>query len=901
MWDLQEKKVLKILKGHTAFGWSACFSPDSLRIASASGDKSVKIWSIESGVCEDTFTGHTDQVVRAVFSPDGLTVASGSYDKSIKIWDLKEKKEKFTLHGHTNCVWNMKFIKQGTHLISVSDDKTIRVWNLEKRAEEFTLLGHTSSVIGLSVSPDERFFATGSGDNLIKIWNIAERREEFSLSGHSQAIWSVCYHPSGDYIASAALDQSIKVWNVKEKREEYTINSHTDMALTVGYSPDGKYLASGAADKLVKLWIVGEGQDYTRKAGVAEIASPQRTSDDSLGINPNFQPLIPFYSVISNLKKKTYDQISANSAGMRVGPLEFTGLHYLAYLGMSKSIEMIYKEKEFIIKADALGHSPIYYSILRQHQKCTDLLLEYLIELGENEEKSMNYMTSFHSIRNDMNIIILNSSKILDRFLSVLIYPRTNTFYSGSPKSPLPLRHYSDTPMPPITDFTRSKSDDQSLSNSPLIIKTCHFPLPTAYGSESSIELLNTILDCTNDEIFRTQFIQHVIRKKWLDLIYWIYFFTLLLWVNLVLLVVMISQDPAWYTIVPVLVVNSFLMIWELVQLESIGLTYFWEIWNWVDIARVVTTFAWAVLDLFTTPPVGLLWVMLVLNILRGLTGFRAFDKTRFYIRLILQSLNDMKFFLIIFMYTTLCFGILNTAASESHNYDILTLWIIPFNLASGDTGNMNTNSNNLQYYTFCFALLVNIVLMFNMIISILGDSFDEFQLKSEIIDYREMAEAVLEIEQIKSLLDPADKYQYLSVCVNPYDDTKGGWGGKMIETNMMIKETQKNLNNRIAKSELAIGENVNSRMQLVEFKVSTVQNDVKTATSDIKIINGYCSSVDKEVKEMKTSMGNMTNGFGQIENKITMVENEMRQVKTSIVELDNKLNSIIQLLTKAE
>ena len=561
-----------------------------------------------------------------------------------------------------------------------------------------------------------------------------------------------------------------------------------------------------------------------------------------------------------------------------------------------------------------------------QHQKCTDLLLEYLISLGECEEKSMNFITSFHSIRNDLNVIILNSSKILGKFLSVLIYSRTSTFHSGTPHSSLPIRTYSDSPVPPISNFTLPKSDDQSLSSSPLIIKTSHLPLPAAHGSESSIALLNTILDCTNDEIFRTQFIQHIIRKKWIDLINWIYLFTFLVWLNLALLVVMISQEATWYTITPIIIVNLLLMIWEIVQLQSIGLGYFREIWNWVDIVRVVTTFVWASLYLFSTSTVALLWSMLVLNILRGLTGFRAFDKTRFYIRLILQSLNDMKFFLIIFMYTTLCFGILNTAASESQNYDVLTLWIIPFNLASGNADEMNTSTPNLQYYTFCFALLVNIVLMLNMIISILGNSFDEFQLKSEIIDYREMAEAVLEVEQIQSLINPIDKYEYLSVCVNPYENDTGAWGGKIIETSTIIKETQRNLETKINKCELAIEQKVNSMIDAMETKFSSVQNDLKASNSDIKVINQCCSSVDKEVKEIRASMESMSsqidNKISQIDNKIgemkesmssqidnkigemkesmrSQIDNKISELDNKISDLDNKLNSIIQMLSR--
>ena len=61
------------------------------------------------------------------------------------------------------------------------------------------------------------------------------------------------------------------------------------------------------------------------------------------------------------------------------------------------------------------------------------------------------------------------------------------------------------------------------------------------------------------------------------------------------------------------------------------------------------------------------------MNVIRGLTGFKAFDKTRYYIKLILQSLDDIKYFLIIFVYTTICFGLLSVT-SKDLNVDINSL-----------------------------------------------------------------------------------------------------------------------------------------------------------------------------------------------------------------------------------
>jgi WD40 repeat protein len=53
---------LQTLEGHSGFVYSVAFSHDSTRLASASGDSTVKIWDASSGACLQTLEGHSDYV-----------------------------------------------------------------------------------------------------------------------------------------------------------------------------------------------------------------------------------------------------------------------------------------------------------------------------------------------------------------------------------------------------------------------------------------------------------------------------------------------------------------------------------------------------------------------------------------------------------------------------------------------------------------------------------------------------------------------------------------------------------------------------------------------------------------------------------------------------------------------
>jgi hypothetical protein len=105
--------------------------------------------------------GHSSAVTAVAFSPDDSLLASASADRTVKLWDLQTGKERFTLRGHTDRVTAVAFSQDSKRVATASADKTVRVWATSGELL-LTMEGHSAIVNCVAFSRDGKLIASGA-------------------------------------------------------------------------------------------------------------------------------------------------------------------------------------------------------------------------------------------------------------------------------------------------------------------------------------------------------------------------------------------------------------------------------------------------------------------------------------------------------------------------------------------------------------------------------------------------------------------------------------------------------------------------------------------------------------------------------------------------------------------
>ncbi|NER34741.1 MAG: hypothetical protein F6J93_12090 [Oscillatoria sp. SIO1A7] len=190
-----------------------------------------------------TLRGHEDEVTSVSFSPDGATIASASRDKTAKLWQRQDACTEEIAEGNQQEIGLELDLGQNGE----PDKKSVPFC-----FAAITLRGHSGGVNSVTFSPDGNTIATASKDRTTRLWN-QEGKELKTLQGHDAGVTSVSFSPDGDTLATAGRDGTVKLWTDTGEKLR-TLERHENWVTSIRFSPDGKILASSDSGGRVILW-----------------------------------------------------------------------------------------------------------------------------------------------------------------------------------------------------------------------------------------------------------------------------------------------------------------------------------------------------------------------------------------------------------------------------------------------------------------------------------------------------------------------------------------------------------------------------------------------------------------------------------------------------------------------
>jgi WD40 repeat protein len=232
----------------------AAFGPQggSVAIVSTAGDGAV--YRSRSGRL-GARVGHSTGIVDVAFDSTGFRLATASKDRTARVWASEDGYRFALLAGHSDTVRAVGFVPGERYVVTAADDGTARVWEVDARPQLRVSRGRGPDDPALiATSPDGSVTARASG-HVVLLDEGGRRRE---LRGHRDDVTSVAFSPDGTRLVTGSSDHDAIVWDLAAGRPVSVLRAHSSTVADARFSPDGRWIVT-AGPTTAGVWSASTG------------------------------------------------------------------------------------------------------------------------------------------------------------------------------------------------------------------------------------------------------------------------------------------------------------------------------------------------------------------------------------------------------------------------------------------------------------------------------------------------------------------------------------------------------------------------------------------------------------------------------------------------------------------
>lgn len=343
VWDVRSGEPLHVLRPPIASGsagmlYALAASPDGRWLAVGGfeypgNDHGIYLINVPANDIHAVLRGHTNVILDLAFSPNGRWLASASADKTARLWDLSTSQSEVVLRGHSDSIYALRFSPDSALLATASLDKTARLWAVSTGAQQAVLRGHAGGLQAIAWSSDGTKVAGGGVDRSISVWSasgdLLQRYEglgnhvtSLSFSRNDRELFFTLGGP-GDKDGGYFLD-------LKTNQERLAVTPHENSVLHGSLSPDGSLAATADANGEVVIWQTASGAPTHRLKSKARRPWSAAWDRESQAIawgntsayrQPNERGPLEYAFQIRELEFNTPQQTNLTRAQTQIGSL----------------------------------------------------------------------------------------------------------------------------------------------------------------------------------------------------------------------------------------------------------------------------------------------------------------------------------------------------------------------------------------------------------------------------------------------------------------------------------------------------------------------------------------------------------------------------------------------------